>query len=290
MAQCSKVKLGHYSDEIQAAKVYDTYAYLKYGKEALTNGLVNYDDIKDIDINTLIYKKTRELPNNISMDKNSYKVQISYNGNIFMGFEPSLDKAKNKLKIFEKEIEKIKLKEKEEHFKKPIIRNEEGQAILNIYDKNKNIINSVPVDDDKWHDLTQYKWSKRLNYYQTNINGKLISLHRYLTNAKKDEIVDHINNNGNTVNNHMLENLRISNISGNNHNKTKSNNKSSQYIGVNFQKYRYCTKIVKDYKIYRLGNYKTEIEAAIAYNLKAKDLYKEFANLNIIPEEFLRKI
>lgn len=288
--QCSKVHLGNYSEEIEAAKIYDTYVYLKYGIEAYTNGLVKYEEIKNIDINTLIKKKECKLPNNISKSTiNTYRVRISYNKKLFLSFEQNLDAAKEKLKTFQQDIYNIKLKDKEEHFKKPILRNENGKAILNIHNKNGEIIDTVQVDDDKWHELSQYNWSKTLNYYQSVINGKSILLHRFLINANKGEIVDHINDNNNTINNNTLDNLRINTNSGNNHNRIKSKNKSSQYIGVSANKTRYNAKIVKDSIIYRLGSYKTEVEAAIAYNLKAEDIYKEFANLNKISDENLNK-
>ena len=97
--QSNKVNLGNYYDEMEAAKIYDTYVYLKYKVEAHTNGLVNYDDIKHIDINTLIKKKERELPTNISKSTiNTYRVMISYNGNNYLSFEPNLDAAKEKTK------------------------------------------------------------------------------------------------------------------------------------------------------------------------------------------------
>jgi hypothetical protein len=206
-----------------------------------------------------------------------------------MSFEPNLDKAKEKLDTFKKEIELIKLKEKEEHFKKPITRNDQGQAILHIHDKDGKVVDEVIVDDDKWHELSQYDWSKTANYYQSVINGRSVLLHRYLLNAKKGNIVDHINDNGNTVKNNTLANLRISTPTGNSHNKTKLSNKTSQYIGVSFAKYKFNAKITKDNVKYNLGNYNTEVEAAIAYNLKAKQLYKEFANTNTIPEDMIQK-
>jgi len=196
-AQSSKVNLGLYSEEIEAAKIYDTYVYLKYGKEALTNGLVNYDDIKHIDINTLIYKKQRELPNNISKNKeNTYRVRITYNGNNFISFEPTLDKAKDKLKLFEKEIENIKLKEKEEHFKKPIIRNELGQAIIIEIKIENGEIKNIIVDDDKWHELSLFKWRfDKHGYAIVDINKKTTYMHSYLLNTSKGDKIKHINKN-----------------------------------------------------------------------------------------------
>ena len=40
---------------------------------------------------------------------------------------------------------------------------------------------------------------------------------------------------------------------------------------------------------YYLGTYKLEIQAAVAYNIRAKELYGEFANLNDISEEDFNK-
>jgi len=67
----------------------------------------------------------------------------------------------------------------------------------------------------------------------------------------------------------------------------KNKNSSSKYIGVFYNK-RQKNWVVRftfqKQKIYG-GTFKTEIEAAIAYNLKAIELYGENARLNIIPEE-----
>ena len=65
-------------------------------------------------------------------------------------------------------------------------------------------------------------------------------------------------------------------------NKFKSKNKSSKYKGVslrkNTKKYRACIHINK--KRYDLGSFNNEDDAARAYNIKAKELFGEFAYLN----------
>lgn len=66
---------------------------------------------------------------------------------------------------------------------------------------------------------------------------------------------------------------------------SKSHNSSSKFLGVSF---------IKSQKLYRstirfngkgiiIGHFKEELHAAIAYNHKAKELYKEKAKLNTIP-------
>jgi hypothetical protein len=66
----------------------------------------------------------------------------------------------------------------------------------------------------------------------------------------------------------------------------KKSNCSSNYLGVSFNKSRnkFYASIRKEYKTYYLGSFENEIDAALAYNIKAKELYGEFANLNNVDE------
>jgi hypothetical protein len=67
----------------------------------------------------------------------------------------------------------------------------------------------------------------------------------------------------------------------------KKNEKStSKYFGVNYSNSskKWVSRINTDGKRTFLGNFKTEIEAAIAYNKMATILYGDRAKLNIIEE------
>ncbi len=57
-----------------------------------------------------------------------------------------------------------------------------------------------------------------------------------------------------------------------------------KFIGVHFENYtqKYRAEIKCNGEKYRLGRFKTENEAAIAYNKKAIELYGTNANLNNI--------
>ena len=108
--------------------------------------------------------------------------------------------------------------------------------------------------------------------------------HRWLfeLEAGDKSVVDHID--GNKLN-CTRENIRLCTISDNmcNRKKMKMNNKAtSKYKGVTFKngKWQACCK--KDKKNYVLGYFKTEEEAAKAYNDKAKELHQNFAVLNIM--------
>jgi len=65
-------------------------------------------------------------------------------------------------------------------------------------------------------------------------------MHSMLMNAKDDDIIDHINND--PLDNRM-ENLRFASRSQNAHNKTKSQGKSSKYIGVSKKKNKWEARI-----------------------------------------------
>jgi hypothetical protein len=280
------IHLGLFDNEIDAGKQYDTYVFLKYGPNSKTNGLIQYNDIKHIEIESLVCKrKDNGLPMYIMKVKTGgYKIQIKYNKKCFYDFAKTLEEAEEKLKSVQQRVNKVKDEEYKQHFQKPIYKNDEGEATIQVFDKNKNLISSFIVSDDMWYDVSYYSWSKCNNYFKSAINGKNVLIHRYLMNAKDDEIIDHINN---KTNDNRTENLRISTFANNSHNKTKNQNSSSKYFGVSFQKkeFKWSSSITKNYKHFFLGNYDSEIKAAIAYNIKAQELYGIFSNLNDISEE-----
>jgi hypothetical protein len=52
------------------------------------------------------------------------------------------------------------------------------------------------VDDDKWHDLKKYSWRfEKRDYPITDIRGKTIYMHVYLTKPPDGSVIKHINKN-----------------------------------------------------------------------------------------------
>ena len=277
--------LGSFDDELLAAKKYDTYVYLKYGPNANTNNTVNYEDIKDIDINSLLCKrKARDLPKNISIKRKSFLVAIVYKKQRFGSVEPTLEKAIEKLEEFKQQIEEIKKQEQDRHNNQDIERNEQGVAIIPLSSRDKTIVGYTMVSDNMWHMLRQHTWhTDKFNYVKGCINQKMVRMHRFIMNAPDDKIVDHINNE--RLDN-RTENLRIADHVVNNHNKAKKGTATSQYHGIWFvqSKNRWASEIRKDNVRYFVGQFKSEIAAAVAYNAKASELYGEFAKLNILDD------
>ena len=154
-----------------------------------------------------------------------------------------------------------------------IIRNEDGDAII-LTNKKGEII----VDDDDYYDLSHQTWMiDDDGYAKTNLKKKLITKLVTMTHyiMKTDKIVDHID--GNRVNN-KKENLRIVTLHQNNMNKTKTNNTTSKYIGVYWDKNRnkWAVRIKEKF----IGRFDTEIQAAKERDIATKKYFGEYGKLN----------
>ena len=149
------------------------------------------------------------------------------------------------------------------------------------------------IDKKDYPIIAKYKWwiSKRChtNYAQHSYIdkkgiGRTISMHRLIMGlpSNKDMFVDHINHDG--LDNRM-DNLRLVSCSQSMMNSKKCKSiTSSKYKGVWFQKNGslWTAEIHLNGKREYIGWFKTEIEAAKAYNKQAKKLFGDYCYLNEI--------
>jgi len=144
------------------------------------------------------------------------------------------------------------------------------------------------VDESDFEWLNSIKWHLRKSkhtYYAmtwTNSHDKKISMHELIMGpTPKGMEIDHKITNG--LHNYR-SNLRFCTHSQNMMNQNNQENKSSKYKGVYWDntKNRWFASIQKDSKKIWCKRFKTEIEAAKAYNTKAIELFAEFARLNVI--------
>lgn len=146
------------------------------------------------------------------------------------------------------------------------------------------------VDDKDFDFLNQWKWHCSSHGYACRVEketgkshadrySKNISMHRLLTDTPKGMDTDHIN--GNKLDNRR-NNLRVCTRSQNLSNRPSTILNKSGFKGVSPHKGKYEAGLRKDGKRVYLGIYNTPKEAALAYNDKAKELFGNFAYLNVI--------
>lgn len=105
-------------------------------------------------------------------------------------------------------------------------------------------------------------------------------MHREILGLKKGEIGDHKDGDG--LNN-QRSNLRKCTHSENLRNaKKRRGSHSSHYKGVTRCRNKWRAVIKVDQKKYSLGNFTTEKEAALAYNVAATKYFGCFAYLNLV--------
>lgn len=142
------------------------------------------------------------------------------------------------------------------------------------------------VDDSDYDWLNQWKWyaAKRNNIFYAGRNEGGIHMHMHreiLRLTVPSFFADHEDGNG--LNN-QRSNLRIATRRENNCNRKSRKNSTSKYLGVCWHKQNksWNAKIRKNGVVKSLGYFKNEIDAAMVYNISAKELHGEFAKLNII--------
>ncbi len=153
--------------------------------------------------------------------------------------------------------------------------------MIKVWLTGKNGKNSYAIiDDDDVQRITEYPWSlHKYGYACTNIDGKQVPMHRFVTDAPPRQYVDH--KNMNKLDNRK-ENLRFCTF-----NQNLSNTKprfDRKYKGVYEEKHkklrRFHAYARVDNKVYSFGRYLTAEEAALAYDKNMRVLRGEFAYLN----------
>jgi len=149
---------------------------------------------------------------------------------------------------------------------------------------------STIVDDEDYDQLANYKWyakkayKSKLVYAVRSKNDRHVHMGRVITNCPSGYVVDHIN--GNPLDNRR-SNLRVCTQGQNTRNLSPYiKPMASQYKGVSWdnEKKRWRGEIHVSGKRHKLGRFRNEKDAAVAYNLAAQRLHGEFARLNVIGE------
>ncbi len=149
------------------------------------------------------------------------------------------------------------------------------------------------VDDEDYAGLAAYKWyvitgrsgiRYAARHSPRNLGPITISMHRQILKAEPGQQVDHKNHDG--LDNRKT-NIRICTHAQNMHNRRPKKGGSSVYKGVSWNKARgtWGTMLRVDGINRHLGCFKSEIDAAEAYDNAARKHFGEFACLNFQPTE-----
>ena len=134
------------------------------------------------------------------------------------------------------------------------------------------------IDDEDFEKVSQFKWHLGTRGYaiRKDSTRKQVSMHRFIMGFP-DMDIDHKNQN--KLDNRK-SNFRFCTDLGNSRNRKAPKTNTSGYKGVSWVESRkrwvaYCQEK-------QIGYFKSKEEAAYAYNIKAQELFGEFAHLNKI--------
>lgn len=142
------------------------------------------------------------------------------------------------------------------------------------------------IIDTKYSYLGEYLWHMDDKGYASGyINKKRIFLHRAIIGEIPNKmVIDHINR---TPLDNRIENLRVVSVRDNVMNSFTAFKNTSEYKGVSLTKSKtFIANINFDYLYYYLGTYKSEEDAALAYDCAVLQLHNHGAYLNIIGKTY----
>lgn len=141
------------------------------------------------------------------------------------------------------------------------------------------------VSDEDYEKVSAYRWYangyKRGRYWYAVCGHirpqglRAVLLHRFILDAPKGMVVDHINGNGLDC---RRENMRLCTNTENLYNQKPR--RQGEYKGVQKSGYRWDALITVNYEVISLGRFASEEAAARAYDAAARRHHGEFARLN----------
>jgi hypothetical protein len=140
------------------------------------------------------------------------------------------------------------------------------------------------IDAEDYEAVSRHSWylhrtAGRKNYAASRVRGRVVLLHRFLVHAPAGLEVTHVNRDG--LDNRR-SNLRIATHSDTHHNIPAQEGCTSEYKGVCWHRggRKWVAQIDFEGVHYYLGLYRSEEDAAIAFDAVARALHGQFAFLN----------
>ncbi len=268
-----------FGSAIEAATEYDRIVLKLYGPHATTNNTLSEEESSKI-----ITQFNESGPEFFKVIREGDSFRTNESDAVFPTFEEafqSLQKA-----IVKRQVDNYRLKLEMSPIdpQQQILRDNAGNAVIELRDKNKNVIAYALVDDEIWHEATRHNWYLGTDQYVSSDMTDLgrIRLHNFVWRKLKGEIekgmlVDHIICGKGNRRNCKLANLRINTPSGNSHNRRSITGKKGVQLAKN-GKFKAYVKLNGE-RTY-IGTFETEEMAARAVDRRHVELYGEMASLN----------
>ena len=143
-----------------------------------------------------------------------------------------------------------------------------------LFNNNGDVSAETIFDLEDYDRISKHQWCLMNTGYTYSSKIKVL-LHRFI--LQKEGEVDHINRN--KLDNRK-SNLRICSRSQNTQNKKKRKNSTSEFVGVSKIGDKWKAQIQTGGITFNLGNFSSEVEAALIYNNKAIEIFGDSAHIN----------
>ena len=153
-------------------------------------------------------------------------------------------------------------------------------AFIRLYDVNQQLNGTAIIDSGDVGKCSKLKWRKNDNgYVVTGRGSDGYRLHNFVLDREADlmTVSDHINRNPMDC---RKVNLRVCSRTENNANVGLRKDNSTGFRGIYKRKERWSASVICKRTIHRAGVFDSKEEAAMAYDIKAKELFGEFAYQN----------
>ena len=270
--QLAGINYGSYEKEEHAALAYNHHATRLYGKAARLNEVDEDPSFVMIEVK----RRTRDIKGLVKRgDKWAVQLQ-SDKRTLHYG----LYATENEAKAAAISISSIEAcRKKGILLDKEITRNETGVAVIEV--KGKWSKGFALVDDNKWHELSQYSWcGQHLGYVKGLVQGKQVLMHQVVYGqVPVGKVIDHLNHD---PYDNRRDNLREASRGENAQNRTPKKRANGLPIGVNMTRHKtkYFATITHKRKQIHIGTFETAEDAALAYDTKALELYGAQAMTN----------
>ena len=171
--------IGWFHTEHEAAHRYN----LEY--MATTGDLEGPNNVPPVELFPIV-RGNANLPKGVSVSKGTFIADIN-------GEKTHFDRVEDAIAARKAHEDELEEKRRAEVFSRPITEDEDGNAIITL---TNGMVSKV--DHELWHEVSLYSWYYLKGYAYTTINGRCVSLHRFVLhlgppNEHTLPVVDHLN-------------------------------------------------------------------------------------------------